>query len=607
MIAISQQDQVVAHADHVMHVNRHKEQQRSRMLGKYIVRHTLGSGLQGKVKLGIDVETRQMVALKIIDGKTWNRKSLTNISREIEAMSRINHPNVLKLIEVFDNLKYWKKNGSYRDVVLIVLELANGGELFAYMMYTGAFSENVARIYFLQLINGLDACHSTGVYHRDIKPENLLLDENFQLKIADFGLSNFAELTADGVGKNTLNDLYTQCGTKSYMSPEILAGVPYDGGAADVWSAGVVLFIMLAAFPPFQTATQQDWWFRSIAADRYDAFWDAHARYANFSEEAKDLLSRVFKSDPKMRITIAEIKKHPWCTKAFVINENTCADLLRRKHQVEEEKRRERAEGNPTASADLAVDSTESNDANGSLKLGSYQRQTTDEELRYETCRMVTGRSLESIGTALSDTNLDPICFGDVPMYPCENVMFGTAFEATQSAEVIHQRIKAALESLVNEGWSASFVCKKDGFKTKVMLKAENVECCLRVYAHPHTPGHSVAECRRIRGRYSTQDSRLTRDAITAILSPMKKDETKFTNEARVFPELTKQEDHVIQHLLWLNTFILVISLAESTEREHWTSYRSPTVLESLDLLTAIEQSTIPICPNDNAALLPAV
>lgn len=308
MIAINQRDHVGAHAEHVMHPVRHKEQQYPRTLGKYIVKHTLGIGLQGKVKLGISIETNQMVALKIIDAKKWNRKMLTNVSREIEAMSRINHPNVLKLIEVYDNLRYWKKNGSYQDVVLIVLELANGGELFAYMMYTGAFSENVARIYFLQLIDGLDACHSKGVYHRDIKPENLLLDEDFQLKIADFGLSNLADVSADGSEKLAVRELYTQCGTKSYMSPEILAGVPYDGGAADVWSAGVVLFIMLAAFPPFQTATQQDWWYRSIAAERYDSFWDAHARHAEFSEEAKHLLSQIFKSDPKMRITIADIK-----------------------------------------------------------------------------------------------------------------------------------------------------------------------------------------------------------------------------------------------------------------------------------------------------------
>jgi serine/threonine protein kinase len=171
------------------------------------------------------------------------------------------------------------------------------------MMYTGCFSESIARAYFQQLVLGLEECHHNGVYHRDIKPENLLLDENFGLKIADFGLSGLRE-GANGA----ITELYTQCGTQSYMSPEVLSCLPYEGEPADVWSTGVVLFIMLAGFPPFQIAARQDWWFRACAARQYEAFWAAHGRSATFSPGAKDLMSRIFCVVPQERITIAEIK-----------------------------------------------------------------------------------------------------------------------------------------------------------------------------------------------------------------------------------------------------------------------------------------------------------
>lgn len=292
-------------ASHSMQQQHAQPQQpsRVRMLKHYQVEHTLGSGLQGKVKLGIDTTTNDRVALKIIDCAKLNRKSMINVYREVEAMSRVTHPNVLKLVGVFDDLEYTKKSGDSKKVILIVLELATGGELFDFMMYTGCFSESIARTYFQQLVLGLEECHTNGVYHRDIKPENLLLDENFGLKIADFGLSGLRE-GVDGA----IAELYTQCGTRSYMSPEVLSCLPYEGEPADVWSAGVVLFIMLAGFPPFQIATRQDWWFRACAACQYEAFWAAHARSAVFSTGAMDLMSRIFAVNPQERITLAEIK-----------------------------------------------------------------------------------------------------------------------------------------------------------------------------------------------------------------------------------------------------------------------------------------------------------
>ena len=124
-------------------------------------------------------------------------------------------------------------------------------------------------------------CHEKGICHRDLKPENLLLSGDFELKIADFGLSALGE-NEDG----TPLLLRTECGTRGYMAPEVLAGRPYDGHKADVWSAGVILFITLAGFPPFQMAASSDWWFQRIQNKQYPLFWEAHLRSATFSKEA---------------------------------------------------------------------------------------------------------------------------------------------------------------------------------------------------------------------------------------------------------------------------------------------------------------------------------
>lgn len=136
--------------------------QQPRMLAQYQVLQTLGSGLQGKVKLGVDTVTHQRVALKVIDMAKLHRKAMINVYREVEAMSRVSHSNVLRLLSVHDDVPYPKKDGSSKQVIVIVLELATGGELFDFMMYTGCFSENIARAYFQQLVAGLEACHAQG-------------------------------------------------------------------------------------------------------------------------------------------------------------------------------------------------------------------------------------------------------------------------------------------------------------------------------------------------------------------------------------------------------------------------------------------------------------
>jgi serine/threonine protein kinase len=304
-----------------------------RTINGYEIGPTLGSGLQGKVKYGVHTATGEQVALKIIDKKQLRARELQNLQREIMSLKVAQHDNVIGLRALDLNARYPKKDGSSKEVILIVLEMASGGELFDFMMFTGSFSEEVARTYFRQLASGLQMCHSKGVFHRDIKAENLLLDCDFNLKIADFGLS------APGSQGKLLS---TECGTKGYMAPEVVAHEPYDGAASDVWSAGVVLFIMLAGFPPFQVADMSDWWFRAITNNRYQSFWDAHRRTASFSEEAMNFMSRIFCANPADRITIEEMLDDPWFTGAVLEQDVLVAELQQRQSKVVYEKQKEK-------------------------------------------------------------------------------------------------------------------------------------------------------------------------------------------------------------------------------------------------------------------------
>jgi len=259
---------------------------------------------------------------------------MTQLEREIDAMKSVNHPNILNLKGV-DMDQRFTYDDSTRDVVMLVLELAGGGELFDFLMYTGAFQEDIARSFFHQLLSALDLCHNNLIYHRDIKPENLLLDESFSLKVADFGLSSVQD------EENAV--LRTECGTRSYMAPEVMTGEGYDGSMADIWSCGVVLFIMLAGNPPFQIANRQDWWFNAVSLGRHDRFWAAHLRTCpTFPPAARELLNKIFVADPTSRASISEIFEDEWMQGTVIPPEELGKELRRRKARVDAQKDRER-------------------------------------------------------------------------------------------------------------------------------------------------------------------------------------------------------------------------------------------------------------------------
>jgi serine/threonine protein kinase len=277
-----------------------------RFLEGYELYHTLGKGMSGKVKLA-KAQDGTTVAIKLIFVDTMTSRSKEHLQREIKAMMDLQHPNIMQLRDVLANVMYTKKNGTKREVIALVLELAESGELFEFIMHTGKFPEALARTFFSQLVDAMSLCQRRGISHRDLKPENVLLDSRFQLKVADFGLASLAEESPTGMCK-------TKCGTTSYMAPEVLAANRlYDGNKADVWSSGVILFIMIAGNPPFEQASSSDWWFTACRCGRYDRFWAAHLRTCpEFPPLAQDLLNKIFVEDPNKRISFEQIKLHPW-------------------------------------------------------------------------------------------------------------------------------------------------------------------------------------------------------------------------------------------------------------------------------------------------------
>ncbi|EOY31091.1 Salt overly sensitive protein 2a isoform 4 [Theobroma cacao] len=265
----------------------------TRKVGKYEVGRTIGEGTFAKVKFARNIDTGESVALKVLAKTTiLKHKMVDQIKREISIMKIVRHPNIVRLHEVLAS----------RTKIYIVLEFVSGGELFDKIVHRGRLPENESRRYFQQLIDAVSHCHSKGVYHRDLKPENLLLDSYGNLKVSDFGLS---ALPQQGVGL-----LHTTCGTPNYVAPEVLSNQGYDGAAADVWSCGVVLFVIMAGYLPFDEIDLPTLYKKVNAAQFSFPFW--------FSPGAKSLVQKILDPNPKTRIKIEGIKNDPWFQKHYV-------------------------------------------------------------------------------------------------------------------------------------------------------------------------------------------------------------------------------------------------------------------------------------------------
>lgn len=269
----------------------------------YKLGRTLGTGGFAVVKLGTDKTTGEEFAIKImalpeIGRQTGdNENTREDIFKEIDILVGMEHENVIYMKEYFEE----------NNKVYLVTELLLGGELLDAVLERGSYSESDARLCFAQLLSGIDYLHSRGVVHRDLKLENLLLatpQDIRKVKIADFGLAKKAQES----------QMETICGTPQYVAPEVIQGTPglIYSPAVDLWSAGVVLFILLGGYPPFYDESEPAL-FAQIRKGTFsfdDPVWDT------ISDNAMDLIRHLLTTDAAARLNAAQALEHPWIRNA---------------------------------------------------------------------------------------------------------------------------------------------------------------------------------------------------------------------------------------------------------------------------------------------------
>lgn len=268
----------------------------------YKLGKVLGKGNYAEVRLAQDLRTKEDFAVKCVDKTKLTKEDLDGLTVEIAVLRELRDvsPHVIRLIADFETPRHR----------YMVLELMSGGELFDRIVKREHYSEADAQPVVLTLATVLNDMHKRDVVHRDLKPENILLkdqSEHSPVKLADFGFARHVGTTG----------CRTACGTPSYVAPEVIGGKVY-GVSPDVWSLGVIVYILLCGYPPFYDANQQKL-FKVIQAGKFNfdsPWWD------NISPEAKDLVKRCLVVDPAKRATMEDVVKHPWVSggKAKTIN-----------------------------------------------------------------------------------------------------------------------------------------------------------------------------------------------------------------------------------------------------------------------------------------------
>jgi len=249
---------------------------------------TLGSGSNAQVKLATHKDTGNKVAIKIVAKAHLEEKdSRTTLEKEIGIMHLLDHPNIVHLYDVYET----------REHLFLVLEYVHG-DLYELVSKRGRLPERDAEKIFKQLVSAVDFCHKHKICHRDLKPENILIDENMTVKLADFGMS---EVMMDQY-------LTLSCGSPHYVCPEIILGQPYDGTKVDIWSLGVILFVLLTGQVPFNAPSVRKL-LNLIIGSKFTA---PNLDTFNISKNGKDLVARMLTKSPEKRITMPEILAHPF-------------------------------------------------------------------------------------------------------------------------------------------------------------------------------------------------------------------------------------------------------------------------------------------------------
>jgi serine/threonine protein kinase len=254
----------------------------------------LGEGIFGSVKLGVEKKTKERVAIKIIKKNKTKQSDIELVRTEIDVMKLCHHPNVVHLLDHFENAEY----------IFIVMEYIRGGRLTDYMKEKKFnFTEKRAAEIIYQIAQGVKYLHKYGIIHRDLKPDNIMLTEasdKGQIKIMDFGLSKILgkkEKTVDGFG------------TLTFVSPEVLIRKPYNK-EIDIWSIGVILYLLLSGDLPFDDEEDDEQKIaKSIVFNEVEF---PQKKFGNRSKEVINLIKKCLTKEPKNRIKIDEIIKSDW-------------------------------------------------------------------------------------------------------------------------------------------------------------------------------------------------------------------------------------------------------------------------------------------------------
>lgn len=269
----------------------------------YQFEEKLGTGSFAVVKRAINKNTGDVVAIKIIEKRNLSTQELETLNEEVEILQKIDHEHIVKLYDIYET----------KDHLYMVMEILRGGELFDSIVQRGTYSEKEAAAVMRQIIEAVEYLHSRGIAHRDLKPENLIYEDDPEknkralVKITDFGLAKL-------LGHDELTGMMkTACGTPGYVAPEILKGMEYTE-SIDIWSLGVILYILLCGYPPFADEVSSVL-YKKIRQGEYSfgsPYWD------DISGEAKDLISRMLTVKPELRISTKQILMDPWFTKMEV-------------------------------------------------------------------------------------------------------------------------------------------------------------------------------------------------------------------------------------------------------------------------------------------------
>ncbi|XP_025321197.1 serine/threonine-protein kinase SIK3 isoform X8 [Canis lupus baileyi] len=254
-------------------------------IGYYEIDRTIGKGNFAVVKRATHLVTKAKVAIKIIDKTQLDEENLKKIFREVQIMKMLCHPHIIRLYQVMETER----------MIYLVTEYASGGEIFDHLVAHGRMAEKEARRKFKQIVAAVYFCHCRNIVHRDLKAENLLLDANLNIKIADFGFSN---LFTPG------QPLKTWCGSPPYAAPELFEGKEYDGPKVDIWSLGVVLYVLVCGALPFDGSTLQNLRARVLSGKFRIPFF--------MSTECEHLIRHMLVLDPNKRLSMEQICKHKW-------------------------------------------------------------------------------------------------------------------------------------------------------------------------------------------------------------------------------------------------------------------------------------------------------